>query len=196
MKTTFFYHEDCKHHNMGDSHPESPLRIKAIRNRLKASGMLQDLDEVIPHEANRNDLLRVHPEHYIAHLENLQPGAGCIMIDPDTGLMKDSVRAAYLAAGAAVEASDMVMSGQTDTAFCAVRPPGHHAERSKTMGFCFFNSIAVAAKHAMDMHSLERVAIVDFDVHQGNGTIDIFQDDPRVLVCSSFEYPPLPFFPS
>ncbi len=193
MKNAFFYHKDCTLHDMGDGHPESPFRIEAIRERLQHAGMLSEMLQVEPSEADRKYITNVHPDIYVSQLENLAPGNGRIMVDPDTALMKDSIHAAYLAAGAAIEATDMVMSGQAGTAFCAVRPPGHHAERSKTMGFCFFNNIAIAAQHAMDFHNLERIAIVDFDVHQGNGTIDIFQNDPRVLVCSSFEYPLYPY---
>ncbi len=193
MKTAFLFNQDCTLHDMGAHHPESPRRLQAIRERLNQTGLLQELDEVTPQEADRNCLLAVHPDSYIKNLEELDPAEGMIMVDPDTALMNCSMRAAYLAAGAAVEATDMVMSGQADTAFCAVRPPGHHAERNRTMGFCFFNNIAVAARRALDFHALERVAIIDFDVHQGNGTIDIFLDDPRVLVCSSFEYPLYPF---
>lgn len=193
MSTAFLYHDDCTLHDMGNGHPESPFRIEAIRDKLKQTGLLDDLDEITPQEVDRKYLQGVHPESYIAQLEAHRPGEGCIMVDPDTGLMKTSMHAAYLASGATIEATDMVLSGQIDTAFCAVRPPGHHAERNKTMGFCFFNNIAVAAAHALNFHNLERVAIVDFDVHQANGTIDIFQNDPRVLVCSSFEYPLYPY---
>ncbi|OZG73769.1 deacetylase [Hahella sp. CCB-MM4] len=193
MNTAFFYHQDCTLHDMGSGHPESPARIEAIRERLEHAGMLGEMQQFQPNEADRKYITNVHPDLYVKQLEEMDPGKGRVMVDPDTALMKDSIHAAYLAAGAAVEATDAVMSGQVDTAFCAVRPPGHHAERSKTMGFCFFNNIAIAARHAMDFHNLERVAIIDFDVHQGNGTIDIFQDDPRVLVCSSFEYPLYPY---
>ncbi|WLQ15026.1 histone deacetylase family protein [Hahella aquimaris] len=193
MKTALFYHKDCTLHDMGEGHPESPMRLQAIMDRLEHAGILQEVDLVEPQETDRDKIIRVHPSRYVEQLENLNPDKGRIMVDPDTALMRHSMRAAYLAAGSAVEAADMVLSGQANTAFCAVRPPGHHAERSQSMGFCFFNNIAIAARHAMDFHGLERIAIVDFDVHQGNGTVDIFQDDPRVLFCSSFEYPLYPF---
>ena len=122
MKSAFFYHKDCTLHDMGDGHPESPFRIEAIRERLEHSGILSDMVQVEPAEVDRKYITNVHPDLYVSQLENLQPGKGRIMVDPDTALMKDSVHAAYLAAGAAVEATDMVMSGQIDSAFCAVRP--------------------------------------------------------------------------
>ena len=193
MKTAVYYHQDCTLHNMGDEHPESPLRISAIMDHLQHTGMLKDIDVIQPGEADRSKITRVHPQRYVEQLEALQPNQGRVMVDPDTALSSKSMRAAYLAAGSAIEATDAVLSGQLESTFCAVRPPGHHAERNTTMGFCFFNNVAVAAQHAMDFHDLERIAIVDFDVHQANGTIDIFQEDPRVLVCSSFEYPLYPY---
>ncbi len=192
-KTALFYHEDCVLHDMGEGHPESPLRLRFILDHLNQTGLLQDMDRVTPEEARKQQILNVHPATYVEQLSLLAPARGRVMVDPDTLLMQHSLRAAYLAAGAAVQAVDMVMSGQADTAFCAVRPPGHHAERSRAMGFCFFNNVAIAAMHAMTFHNLKRIAIIDFDVHQGNGTIDIFMDDPRVLICSSFEYPLYPY---
>lgn len=193
IKTALFHHDDCILHDMGDGHPESPHRLTAIMDHLAHTGMLQELDRVTPEEATRDQILRVHPATYLSQLEQLSPAKGRVMVDPDTAMMPKTLRAAFLAAGAATQAVDMVMSGQVQTAFCAIRPPGHHAERSTSMGFCFFNNVAIAAMHALAFHNLKRVAIIDFDVHQGNGTIDIFMDDPRVLVCSSFEYPLYPF---
>lgn len=192
-KSALFYHEDCVLHDMGEGHPESPLRLQFIMDHLKHTGILDDMDLVTPEEAKKQQILNVHPATYVEQLGLLSPAKGRVMVDPDTMMMPHSLRAAYLASGAAAQAVDMVMSGQADTAFCATRPPGHHAERSKAMGFCFFNNVAVAARHAMNFHNLKRIAIVDFDVHQGNGTVDIFMDDPRVLVCSSFEYPLFPY---
>ncbi|MBK8973229.1 MAG: histone deacetylase family protein [Hahellaceae bacterium] len=192
-KSALFYHEDCTLHDMGEGHPESPMRLRFIMDHLKQTGMLDDLDLIQPEEAQKLHLLAAHPATYVDQISMLVPAKGRVMVDPDTMLMAHSLRAAYLACGAAVQAVDLVMSGQSPTAFCATRPPGHHAERNKSMGFCFFNNIAVAAYHAMNFHNLKRVAIIDFDVHQGNGTVDIFQDDPRVLVCSSFEHPLFPY---
>lgn len=192
-KSALFYHEDCTLHNMGEGHPESPMRLRFIMDHLKQTGMLEDIDVIQPEEAQKQHLLAAHPTTYVDQISMLVPAKGRVMVDPDTMLMSHSLRAAYLASGAAVQAVDLVMSGQSPTAFCATRPPGHHAERSKAMGFCFFNNVAIAAYHAMNFHNLKRVAIIDFDVHQGNGTVDIFQDDPRVLVCSSFEHPLFPY---
>lgn len=178
---------------MGYEHPESPARIAAIENKLQDTRLEQELDFIRAEEVRREHLQRVHPGSYIDQLNMMSPQSGHVMADPDTMIMPHTMRAAKLAAGAAVQAVDFVMSGQYDTAFCATRPPGHHAERNKTMGFCFYNNIAIAAKHALEYHGLERVAIIDFDVHQGNGTVDIFENDPRVLFCSSFQHP---FYPN
>jgi acetoin utilization deacetylase AcuC-like enzyme len=193
MKTAFISHDDCELHDMGFGHPECPARLRAIKNQLQDSQLEQELDYIRAEEVSRDQVHRVHPNTYIDQLDLLTPTKGRIMADPDTAIMPHTMRAAKLAAGAAVQAVDLVMSGQYDTAFCATRPPGHHAETSKTMGFCFYNNIAIAAKHAMAIHGLERIAIIDFDVHQGNGTVDIFQNDPRVLLCSSFQHPYYPY---
>ncbi|MFE8072038.1 histone deacetylase family protein [Marinobacteraceae bacterium S3BR75-40.1] len=193
MTTAYITHEDCQRHDMGPEHPESPLRLQAIRERITHDGLAQELDWVEAQEAPRDAILRVHPETYLHQLDIIVPEKGRVFADPDTAIMADTLKAARLAAGSAIQAVDMVLSRQVQNAFCAVRPPGHHAERGKTMGFCFYNNIAIAAAHALSFHNLERVAIVDFDVHQGNGTIDIFQGDPRVLVCSSFQHP---FYPN
>ncbi|MCP5161974.1 MAG: histone deacetylase family protein [Hahellaceae bacterium] len=193
MKTAFISHDDCSHHDMGYGHPESPARLGAILNQLQDTRLMQDLEFVRAESVDPSAVRRVHPATYIQQLDLLQPEKGRIMCDGDTLMMKDTMRAVKLAAGAAVQAVDMVLSGQNSNAFCATRPPGHHAERNKTMGFCFYNNIAIAAKHALEFHGLERVAIIDFDVHQGNGTVDIFENDPRVLVCSSFQHPCYPY---
>lgn len=192
MKTAYISHHDCTLHDMGSDHPESPLRLTAILDQLQDTRLSQELDFIRAEFVNPDHVRRVHPATYVEQLDLIQPKKGRIYADEDTIMMPNTMRAAKLAAGAAVQAVDAVMSGQNNNAFCATRPPGHHAERNKTMGFCFYNNIAVAAKHALDFHGLERVAIIDFDVHQGNGTIDIFNDDPRVLVCSSFQHP---FYP-
>ena len=193
MSTAFFHHPDCEAHDMGDDHPESPKRLKAIRDRLTETGLMDQLLVTEAEEASRDELRRAHPDNYIDQLEQMAPTKGRIMADPDTMMTPHSLRAAKLAAGSGVQAVNQVLVNQARNAFCAIRPPGHHAERSRTMGFSFFNNVAVAALHALSFHHLERVAILDFDVHQGNGTIDIFQHDPRVLMCSSFQHPFYPF---
>lgn len=192
MTTAFFSHDDCLKHNMGPEHPESPERIAAIISYLADSGVGERLDWVRPDEITRDQLLTVHPEKYLHQLELMQPTRGRVYTDPDTAMMPDTLRAARLAAGGNIEAVDMVMSSQVTNAFVCARPPGHHAERSKSMGFCFYNNIALAAMRALNFHQLERVAIIDFDVHQGNGTADIVGGDERILMCSSFQHP---FYP-
>ena len=192
MTTGFFSHDDCQKHDMGPEHPECPDRLRAIISYLNDSGLAQDLDWIRPEEITRDQLLAVHPENYLHQLDLMQPTRGRVFTDPDTALMPDTLRAARLAAGANVQAVDMVMSGQLTNAFVCARPPGHHAERAKSMGFCFYNNIALAAMRALTFHQLERVAIVDFDVHQGNGTVDVVQGDERILMCSSFQHP---FYP-
>lgn len=192
MTTGFFSHDDCMKHNMGAEHPESPERLAAIVSYLADTGLEQDLDWVRPDEATRDQLLTVHPERYLHQLELMQPTKGRVYTDPDTAMMPDTLRAARLAAGASIQAVDMVLSSQLTNAFVCARPPGHHAERSKSMGFCFYNNIALAARRALNFHHLERVAIIDFDVHQGNGTVDIVGGDERILMCSSFQHP---FYP-
>ncbi|SET80763.1 Acetoin utilization deacetylase AcuC [Marinobacter segnicrescens] len=192
MTTAFFSHDDCAMHNMGAEHPESPERLSRIISYIEDTGLDQELDWVRPDEATRDQLQMVHPEKYLHQLDLMQPTKGRVFTDPDTALMPDTLRAARLAAGANIEAVDMVLSGQVTNAFICARPPGHHAERAKSMGFCFYNNIALAAMRALTFHHLERVAIIDFDVHQGNGTVDIVQGDERILMCSSFQHP---FYP-
>jgi len=192
MTTAFFSHDDCLKHNMGPEHPESPDRINAIISYLSETGVGDLLDWVRPDEITRDQLLTVHPEKYLHQLDLMQPTRGRVYTDPDTAMMPDTLRAARLAAGGNVQAVDMVLSSQVTNAFVCARPPGHHAERSKSMGFCFYNNIALAAMRALTFHHLERVAIIDFDVHQGNGTADIVGGDERILMCSSFQHP---FYP-
>ncbi|MDO3720108.1 histone deacetylase family protein [Marinobacter sp. chi1] len=192
MTTAFFFHDDCLKHNMGPEHPESPERIKAILSFLADTRLQQEMDWVRPEEITRDQLLLVHPEKYLQQLELIVPTRGRVFVDPDTAIMAESLMAARLAAGANIQAVDMVMSGQATNAFVCARPPGHHAERSRAMGFCFYNNVALAAMRALTFHQLERVAIIDFDVHQGNGTADIVGGDERVLMCSSFQHPLYP----
>jgi acetoin utilization deacetylase AcuC-like enzyme len=178
---------------MGSYHPECPDRLSAIADRLIAAGLDNHLQHYTAPAATREQLERVHSAWYIDEIEAASPESGLHFIDPDTALNPHSLSAALHAAGAVVKAVDLVMAGDCTTAFCAVRPPGHHAERGRAMGFCVFNSVAVGAAHALAMHGLERVAIVDFDVHHGNGTEDIFTDDARVLMVSTFQHPLYPY---
>ena len=150
MTTAFFSHDDCMKHNMGPEHPESPERISTILAYLADTGLEQKLDWVRPEEATRDQLLTVHPEKYLQQLEMMAPTRGRVFTDPDTALMPDTLRAARLSAGANIQAVDMVMSSQVTNAFVCARPPGHHAERSKSMGFCFYNNIALAAMRALN----------------------------------------------
>lgn len=186
-------HPDCLRHETGDGHPESAERLEAINNQLIMSG----LDFVISHrdapEASRADLERVHDAAYVDEILSSAPETGLKRIDGDTAIGPHSVKAALRAAGAGICGVDLIMSGEANPVFCAVRPPGHHAERARAMGFCLFDNVAVAAAYALDRYALSRVAVVDFDVHHGNGTEDIFRNDSRVLFCSSFQHPFYPF---
>lgn len=195
MRTAFISHRDCLLHDMGNDHPESPERLHAIEDRLVAAHLMSLLRHYDAPQVTREQLLRVHDAEYLDRLARLAPAAGKapVMLDPDTWLTPATLPAAARAAGAGVLGVDLVMSGEMETAFCAVRPPGHHAERRRAMGFCFYNNVAVAAAHALQQHGLERVAILDFDAHHGNGTEDIFRDEPRVLYCSTFQHP---FYPN
>ena len=193
MQTAFITHPDCWRHEMGPYHPECPERLAAIEDRLIASGLGPHLAR---HEAplvERHCLLRVHGERHVQFVESAAPEHGYRQLDPDTTMNPWSLTAARRAAGAAVLATDITALGKADNAFCAVRPPGHHATRNQVMGFCFFNNVAVAVAHAMAVHGATRIAIADFDVHHGNGTEDIFRDDPRVLFCSTFQHPFYPY---
>ena len=193
MTTAFISHPDCRKHDMGAYHPECPERLGAIEDQLIASGVGQHLAHHQAPQAKVSSLARVHPIEYISHIRSSAPQSGTVHLDPDTAMNPHTWDAALHAAGAAVLATDLVLSRQADNAFCSVRPPGHHAMRSRAMGFCLFNNVAIAAKHALEQHGLERVAIVDFDVHHGNGTEDIFRDDPRVLMVSTFQHPFYPY---
>lgn len=194
MKTTaFITHSDCSRHDMGEFHPESPLRLSAINDRLIASGLLQYLTAYDAPIADRGLLERTHTPAHVENVFRSAPSHGIHHIDPDTAMNPFSLDAALRAAGAATLAVDLVMAGKASNAFCAIRPPGHHAEKERSMGFCIFNNMAVAATHAMEAWGLERIAILDFDVHHGNGTEDILKDEPRVLFCSSFQHPFYPY---
>jgi len=188
-------HYECRDHDAGPLHPESVARLDAINNQLIMSGM----DYVIRHYdaplVTRDQLERVHDSAYLDRIYALAPGQDMksVEIDGDTVMSPGTLRAAERAAGAGVMGVDLIMNGDANPVFCAIRPPGHHAESDKAMGFCLFNNIAVAAAHAMEAYGLSRVAIIDFDVHHGNGTEEIFANDKRVLFCSSFQHPFYPF---
>jgi len=193
MSTALLHHRHCILHDMGTGHPESPQRILAIEDHLLATGALQYLADFEAPEATYEQLSRVHDAAYLDAIAACSPQRGLVHLDPDTAMNPHSREAALRAAGAVVRATDLVIAGEAENAFCNVRPPGHHACRSRAMGFCFFNSIAVGVAHALDHHGLQRVAVVDFDVHHGNGTEDIFCDDPRVLMVSTFQHPFYPY---
>ena len=195
MPIAYLSHPACSLHDTGADHPECAQRLAAIADRLVESGVGDVLRHVEAPQVQRQQLLRVHDESYIDSIEASIPTSGLSRLDPDTVVSRDSLEAARRAAGAAIAAVDLVISGQMDSAFCSVRPPGHHAERGQAMGFCLFNNIAVGAAHALEEHGLSRVAILDFDVHHGNGTEDIFRDDDRVLFCSTFQHPFYPYTP-
>ncbi len=193
IRTALLHHPDCDLHRMQPGHPECPERIHAILDRLESCGLGAELIHLpAAAAATDGDLERVHPPEHVARLRALSARGRPVAIDQDTLLGPGSLQAALAAAGSAVAAVDGILSGDFERAFCAVRPPGHHAESNRAMGFCFFNSMAVAARRALDAHGLSRLAILDFDVHHGNGTTEIFADEPRVLVCSSFQHP---FYP-
>ena len=174
MTTAFITHADCLKHDMGHGHPEQPARLTAIEDQLIASGVEQYLQRHDAPLALDEQLARAHSIEYVRAVYQSAPSEGIVHLDPDTAMNPYSLDAALRAAGAAVLATDLVLGGKVDSAFCAVRPPGHHACRARPMGFCIFNNVAVAALHALEAHGLERVAIIDFDVHHGNGTEDIF----------------------
>lgn len=178
---------------MGSFHPESPSRLAAINDHLIAQGLDHYLAHYEAPLATFEQLLRVHPAAYLSQLKGNAPTVGIFHLDPDTAMNPHTWQAALRSAGAGVMAVDLVMAGEVQNAFCAIRPPGHHAERAKAMGFCFFNNIAVAAAHALKAHHLERVAIVDFDVHHGNGTEDCFANNDQVLMVSMFQHPFYPY---
>jgi acetoin utilization deacetylase AcuC-like enzyme len=193
MSAAFITHPDCLKHEMGAHHPEQPARLSAIEDQLIASGVAPYLARYEAPLATDEQLARVHPIEYVRAIRDAAPSRGTVHLDPDTAMNPHSLNAALRAAGAAVLATDLVLKDEVKTAFCAVRPPGHHACRARPMGFCIFNNVAVAARHALEAHGLERVAIVDFDVHHGNGTEDIFEGDEQVLMASIFQHPFYPY---
>jgi acetoin utilization deacetylase AcuC-like enzyme len=192
MSTAYISHPDCHAHDTGQEHPECAARLSVIEDSLLQSGLSNFLVNVDAPEVTEEQLRRAHTANHIATMKASIPFQGYARLDPDTVICPQSLQAAKRAAGAAICAVDMIMDGKVKNAFCAVRPPGHHAESDRALGFCMFNNLAVAVKHALAFHGIERAAVVDFDVHQGNGTEDILIGDDRVLYCSIFQHP---FFP-
>ncbi len=200
--TGYFTHSDCLKHEMGPGHPECPERLHAIEDRLLVSGVALALARREAPPAPLADLELAHHRMHVAALRGMHEqlaedhqsgGPPLAYIDPDTAMNAHTWQAALCAAGATVAATDAVIGGELENAFCAVRPPGHHAGHRQAMGFCFFNNIVVAARHALERHGLQRVAIVDFDVHHGNGTENIVAGDERILMVGFFQHPFYPY---
>ncbi len=199
--TGYFTHPDCRKHEMGPGHPECPERLDAIDDWLLVTGVKDALDVREAPLAPVGDIELAHDRMMVASIRGLSDqladdinagGPKYAQIDPDTALNIHSWNAALRASGAVLSATDSVMAGEMENAFCAVRPPGHHSCHNKAMGFCIFNNVAIAARYALERHGLQRVAVVDFDVHHGNGTEDILQGDDRVLMVGIFQHP---FYP-
>ncbi|KTF12167.1 histone deacetylase family protein [Pseudoalteromonas sp. H105] len=192
MRTAIISHPHCRKHKMIIDHPECPERLDAIADRLLASGLDIAIEQKQAPKASREHYLLVHDESLVKHVENTLPKEGLASLDGDTWLCPDSLKAVERAVGAGLLAVDEVLADNLDAAFCSVRPPGHHATRSVSSGFCVYNNLAIAVRYAQSK-GVKRIAIVDFDVHHGNGTQDIFMDDDSVLFCSLFQYP---FYPN
>ncbi len=191
-KTGLVYHPAYLEHDMGMGHPESPNRLRAIVQQLEQGGTMARLTRIDPRQAEDEWITQVHTPGYVATLKKHAPANGRVSLDPDTSMSPGSLNAAYLAAGGALAGVDAIMAKQVDHVFCAVRPPGHHAEAGRAMGFCLFNNVAIAARYVQKKHGLKRVLIVDWDVHHGNGTQHSFEDDPSVLFFSTHQYPHYP----
>lgn len=191
--TLFIHHPHFDQHSVPPDHPESPLRSLAVETRLRQTGLWQDLSVELAKPINKELFKLVHKSGYIDQLYQISPRRGMILADPDTPLTHNTLEATEEAAGAGIQAIDQVLSGRFENAFCAVRPPGHHAEPTKSMGFCFVNNISLAAQYALTKPGINKVLIFDFDVHQGNGTIEIFKNRDDVMVVSSFQHPYFPY---
>ncbi|HKN47648.1 MAG TPA: histone deacetylase, partial [Candidatus Polarisedimenticolia bacterium] len=187
----FLFHEACLEHSNGPGHPERPERLKAIRDHLRHTGLLAGLLAITPEPCPIERIARVHAKAYIESIREACRGGPC-RLDPDTGVVPASWQAALLSAGAALDACAAVVSGRARAAFVATRPPGHHAESARAMGFCLFNNVAIAARSLQEEHRLARVLIVDWDVHHGNGTQAIFETDDTVFYFSAHQFP---FYP-
>ena len=187
MLSAYITHPDCARHEMGPHHPECPERLGAINDMLLTKGLLDYMAPYDAEPATVDQLERAHAALYVQELFAASPTEGYHHVDPDTSMNPHTLQAALRAAGAVVQATDLVLGGKAPSAFCNVRPPGHHAERDSAQGFCFFNNVAVGIRHALDVHGLQRVALIDFDVHHANGSEDILMGDERVLMCSIYE---------
>lgn len=192
MTTAYISHPACLLHEMEANHPECPARIAAIEKHLNDSGLMAQLQSHDSPIADKAHLQRAHPETFVTDILGKAPTEGLYNIDGDTSMNPHTIEAALRSAGAGILATDLVLSGDVKNAFCNVRPPGHHAEIDRAMGFCFFNNVAIAALHAIEEHGIDRIAIVDFDVHHGNGTEDILANRQQVLFCSTYQHP---FYP-
>ena len=196
MTTAYITHSDCLRHEMGQSHPECPDRLGAVNEHMRASGLLDEVRCLEAPLADADDMKRVHHPAYVDHIFDNAPSAGYLQLDPDTAMNPHSLTAARRAAGAGLLAVDEVMAGRSVNAFCAVRPCGHHATQMRSMGFCIFNNVGIAAAYALETKGLERVAIIDFDVHHGNGTEEMFSSPEwheRVLMAGFFQHPFYPY---
>ena len=191
-KTAFISHPDTMLHVMDGSHPESPARISAIKNAVLSSSVKEKLFFDEAPTASKEALLRVHSRAYVDYIFSLAPKAGLVRLDADTSMGPMSLSATLHGSGAVIHATDLVMQGKATSAFCCIRPPGHHAGRANSAGFCIFNHVAVGVAYALEKYKLKRAAIIDFDVHHGDGTEDIFKDNPNVMLCSTFQHP---FYP-
>jgi acetoin utilization deacetylase AcuC-like enzyme len=191
-KTGLVYDPRYLEHDMGAGHPESPNRLRVIMQRLEQTGLIAGLTKIEPRKAEDEWVTLVHQSSYVARLKEKAPASGRLSLDADTSMSPGSLTAAYLAAGGALAGVDAIMAGLVQQVFCAVRPPGHHAEAARAMGFCLFNNVAIAARYAQQRHGLQRILIVDWDVHHGNGTQHSFEADPSVLFFSTHQYPHYP----
>lgn len=191
-KTAFISHPDTLLHVMDGSHPESPARITAIKNAVSNSTLKNKLAYYEAPKATKKQILLAHSQQYVDYIYGIAPKAGLVRLDADTAMGPMSLSAVLHATGAVIQATDLVISKEADNAFCCVRPPGHHAGLANSAGFCVFNHVAIGAAYAMKQYNLKRVAIIDFDVHHGDGTEDIFKDNPNVMLCSTFQHPYYP----
>lgn len=192
LKTAFISHPDTLLHVMDGNHPESPARITAIKNAVLASDLSKKLTFYDAPKATKEALLRVHSQAYVDYIIGVSPKAGLVKLDGDTAMGPMSLEATLHASGAVIHAVDLVMQEKVDNAFCCIRPPGHHAGRANSAGFCIFNHVAIGVAYALDKYKLKRAAIIDFDVHHGDGTENIFKDNPNVMLCSTFQHPYYP----